>query len=230
MIDSRRFWNWARDENNDRALYLYGAIAEESWYDDTVTPTAFKSELYAGDGNITVYINSGGGDVIAASQIYTMLIEYPGDVTVKIDGIAASAASVVAMSGTKVLMSPCSQMMIHDPMTLAFGDCEEMRKTIDMLDQIKEGIITSYEIKTGLSRAKIASLMSAETWMNARKAIALGFADGILEDEKHRQGDDIAYSFSRKAFANCLLNKLRPQKPTGIPVESLPQRLFSLPH
>ena len=97
-------------------------IASESWYDDEVTPGLFKEELNSGEGDITVWINSPGGDCVAAAQIYNMLMEYKGNVTVKIDGIAASAASVIAMAGTTVLMSPVSMLMIHNPMTAAFGD------------------------------------------------------------------------------------------------------------
>ncbi len=127
-----------------------------------------------------VWINSPGGDCVAAAQIYNMLMDYPGNVTVKIDGIAASAASVIAMAGTTVLMSPVSMMMIHNPMTLAMGDKTEMQKAIEMLDSVKESIINAYEIKSGLTRAKISHLMDDETWMDARKAVELCFADDIL--------------------------------------------------
>ena len=112
----------------------------------------------AGSGDITVWINSPGGDCVAAAQIYNMLMDYKGDVTVKIDGIAASAASVIAMAGTKVLVSPVSMLMIHNPMTAAFGNSEEMQKAIEMLSSVKDSIINAYEIKTGLSRAKLSHL------------------------------------------------------------------------
>ena len=143
----------------------------------------FKDELNAGTGDITVWINSPGGDCVAAAQIYNMLMDYKGNVTVKIDGIAASAASVIAMAGTKVLVSPVSMLMIHNPATVAFGDSAEMQKAIAMLNEVKESIINAYEIKTGLSRAKLSHLMDAETWMDANKAVELGFADGILKRE-----------------------------------------------
>lgn len=117
----------------ERVLHLNGTIAEESWFDDDVTPQLFKDELFAGDGDITVWINSPGGDCVAAAQIYNMLMDYKGNVTIKIDGIAASAASVIAMAGTKVLMSPVSMLMIHNPMTVAMGDAGEMEKAIEML-------------------------------------------------------------------------------------------------
>ena len=127
---------------------------------------------------------------VAAAQIYNMLKEYPGNITIKIDGIAASAASLIAMAGNEVLMSPVSMMMIHNPMTAAIGNADDMQKAAAMLDEVKDSIINAYELKTGLSRAKLAHLMDDETWMNAVKAVELGFADGILyrdsdkEDEK----------------------------------------------
>ena len=231
----KKFWNWARDEDSGvRTLSLDGVIAEESWFDDDVTPKAFKAELTAGEGDLVIWLNSPGGDCVAASQIYTMLMDYKGKVTVKIDGIAASAASVIAMAGTMVLMAPTALMMVHNPLTIAIGDSEEMQKTIAMLSEVKESIINAYEIKTGLSRAKLSNLMDAETWLNANKAIELGFADGILEDEKKRmQTDDVTYSFSRRAVTNSLLDKVKPKIPkqkSGTPVESLEKRLSLIQH
>lgn len=124
-MKNRKFWNWINQSDEsapaERVLELNGTIAEESWFDDDVTPAMFKDELFSGSGPITVWINSPGGDCIAASQIYTMLMDYKGDVTVKIDGVAASAASVVAMAGTKVLIAPTALMMVHNPATMAFG-------------------------------------------------------------------------------------------------------------
>ena len=169
----------------------------------------FREELFAGNGPVTIWLNSPGGDCIAASQIYSMLMDYTGSVTVKIDGIAASAASVIAMAGTTVLMAPTALMMIHNPMTMAFGDSGEMQKAIDMLDEVKESIVNAYEIKTGMSRAKISHLMDSETWMNAGKVIELGFADDILEDKKKKCAtDDVAFSFAAKSSEMRLLNKL----------------------
>lgn len=206
---------------------MHGTIAEESWFDDDVTPQLFKDELNAGSGDITVWINSPGGDCVAAAQIYNMLTQYKGNVTVKIDGIAASAASVIAMAGNTVLMSPVSMMMIHNPATVAFGDHAEMQKAIDMLAEVKESIINAYVIKTGLSRLKLSHLMDAETWMDANKAVELGFADDIITraetkpntdleeedvdeestEEKEKKPSD-SMLFSRKAVNNALMNKL----------------------
>ena len=204
------FWNWVRNEDGTRILTIDGVIAEESWLADDVTPKAFREQLNAGTGDIVLFINSIGGDCVAASQIYTMLVEYKGHITVKIDGIAASAASVIAMAGTEVLMAPTSLMFVHNPLTVAIGDSEEMQKAIAMLDEVKESIISAYELKTGLSRLKISNLMDAETWMNAQKAIELGFADGMLTREPTRESDLAvnSYQFSRRTLTNALLNKL----------------------
>ena len=205
-------------------LELYGTIAEESWFDDDITPAQFREELFAGNGPVTVWINSPGGDCIAASQIYTMLMDYKDDVTVKIDGIAASAASVIAMAGTKVLMAPTALMMIHNPATIAMGDHEDMQKAIEMLDEVKESIINAYEIKTSLTRVKLSHLMDAETWMNANKAVELGFADGILEDEKAADITVPAYAFSRKTVQAALMNKIsakaKPVQNADIPADA----------
>lgn len=223
----KKFWNWIKNEDDSRTLYLNGAIAEESWFGDEITPKQFKSELVSGEGDIDIWINSPGGDCIAASQIYNMLMDYKGNVTVKIDGIAASAASVIAMAGATVKVSPTSLMMIHNPLTVAIGDSAEMKKAIQMLDEVKESIINAYELKTGQPRAKLSKLMDGETWLNANKALELGFADEMLFDEREVSDDVMNYSFSRQAVTNSLLDKLIPQPPkeVGIPVDVFETRL-----
>lgn len=195
----------------ERTLFLNGTIAEDSWFDDDVTPQLFKDELFAESGDVTIWINSPGGDCVAAAQIYNMLMDYKGNVTIKIDGIAASAASVIAMAGTKVLMSPVSMMMIHNPATVAWGDSGEMQRAIDMLCEVKESIINAYEIKTGMSRAKLSHLMDAESWMNANKAVELGFADDILcrpGDTEDMAQPQIAMMFEKAVVTNSLMDKI----------------------
>jgi len=242
----KKFWNWktqtvtnqeTQETVTERTLFLNGTIAEESWFDDDVTPQIFKDELNSGSGDITVWINSPGGDCIAAAQIYNMLMDYKGNVTVKIDGIAASAASVIAMAGTKVLVSPVSMLMIHNPMTVAYGNSAEMQKAIDMLGSVKDSILNAYEIKTGLSRTKLSHLMDAETWMDANKAIELGFADELMQ--RSAATDEIpvpqvSMMFSRTAVVNSLMDKLaakckieaKPtQTETKVKADSLMDRL-----
>ena len=189
----KKFWNWIHDDSGGRVLRLEGPIDEESFWGDEITPAQFRSELEAEEGDVTVWINSPGGNVFAAAEIYTMLREYVGAVTVRIASIAASAASVVAMAGSRVEMSPTALLMIHDPSTIAMGNTKDMEKAIETLNEVKESIINAYAAKTGLRHNKIAELMSNETWMNAKKAVELGFADEVLYDKKPApkpDGDD----------------------------------------
>lgn len=179
-----KFWDYIHDDSGGRVLRLEGPIDSDSFWGDEITPQDFIDELYAEDGDLTLWINSPGGNVFAAAEIYTMIRDYPHNVTVRIASIAASAASVIAMAGNTVQMSPTALLMIHDPSTIAFGNAKDMEKAIATLNEVKESIINAYAAKTGLSRNRISKLMSDETWINAKKAVELGFADEILFDEK----------------------------------------------
>ena len=256
----RKFWNWVKNEGSiGRTLFLNGEISDETWYGDEVTPKLFKDELNSGEGDITVWINSPGGDVFAAAQIYNMLRDYKGSVTVKIDGLAASAASVIAVAGDTVLMSPVAMMMIHNPATLAIGNAKEMEKAIGMLNEVKESILNAYEDKTGLKRSKLSKMMDDETWFNAKKAVELGFADKILfaEDSEAKKDEDEedetkpdkgekkdeedeekkltlkadSVMFSRRAVHDSFLSKVTGSKPDNmIPINQLDKRLSLLKH
>ena len=214
-MKKRKFWNWVRDaDTGERTLVLNGQIAEDSWFGDEVTPTIFRDELMKCEGNITVWINSPGGDVFAAAQIYNMLMDYKGNVTVRIDGLAASAASVIAMAGTTVEMSPVGMLMVHNPSTAVIGNTKEMQAAIQMLDEVKESILNAYELKTGQPRQQLSDLMDAESWMNAKKAVELGFADKILfanEDEEKQSEGVEAMLFSQRAVTNSLIDKIKAQ-------------------
>ena len=211
----KKFWSWTRNEDTgQRELWLDGVIAEETWWGDEVTPTIFKEELNAGSGAVLLHINSPGGDCVAASQIYTMLMDYPGDVVVQIDSLAASAASVIAMAGTTIKMSPTALMMVHNPWTSTVGDAAEMQKAINLLDEVKESLINAYEIKTGMSRKQLSEYMDAETWMNAHKAKELGFCDEVLyEDEEEESGTRPDFIFSARASSLALMNKISASMP-----------------
>ena len=185
-----KFWNWIHDDSGGRVLRLEGPIDSESFWGDEITPQMFRDELYAEEGDITLWVNSPGGNVFAAAEIYTMLRDYPGNVTVRIASIAASAASVVAMAGNLVQMSPTALIMIHDPSTIAMGNAKDMEKAITTLNEVKESIINAYAYKTGLSRNRISKLMSDETWLNAKKAVELGFADEILFENKPKPEEE----------------------------------------
>lgn len=178
----KRFWAFDEGDPVTRqpnTLRLDGPIAEESWWGDEVTPAQFRADLENHPGDLVVYINSPGGDVVAGSMIYSMLREHSGRITVRIDGLAASAASVVAMAGDRVEMAPTAYMMIHNAATIAMGDNRAMRQAADMLDEVNRGIRTAYALKTGMSDRELAKMMDAETWMSAAKAVELGFCDAI---------------------------------------------------
>lgn len=201
-----KFWNFTHNKDTPSELSLYGEITSEQWFSDEITPQLFKAELSKCTGDIIVKVNSPGGDVTAAAEIYTALKDYPHNITVKIDSMAASAASFIAMAGDKVMMSPVSWMLIHNPMTIAVGNKEDMQDAIDTLEKIKDGIVNAYEMKTGLSRTRISHLMDAETLMSPQEAVSLGFADGILYAE------DVA-------ICDPLENE------TGTPIDQLETRL-----
>ncbi|EJN54175.1 head maturation protease, ClpP-related [Lactobacillus gasseri] len=221
-----RFWNWKQD-GESRQLTISGVIAPNSWVNDDLSPRIFQDELNAGQGSIDLWINSPGGDCTAASQIYTMLKNYPGDVNVKISGIAASAASVIAMAGTTVSMAPTAMLMIHNPLTSVGGQEKDLDQAIQMLAETKEAIINAYELKTSLPRAKIAAMMDDETWMNVNKAIELGFADRMLGENLDTTD---CYSYSDKQSQLIVLNKLQPQTKSTVSIKSLQRRLSLLSH
>jgi ATP-dependent Clp protease protease subunit len=164
-----------------------------------------------------------------------MLLDYPGNVTVKIDGIAASAASVIAMAGTPVLRAPTAFIFMHNPLTVAMGEGEDMLQAYNMLAEVKEAIMNAYELKSGLPRDTLSDLMDSKTWLPAHKAISLGFADGMIQNEG-RKAPAGTYAFSYRAVTNSLLDKLKhkpPDRPLNLqepktPVADLDKRLALL--
>ncbi|HCX2913811.1 TPA: Clp protease ClpP [Staphylococcus aureus] len=162
--------------NNDKWIY-------EMLEMDATSPKDIADSLPDTNEDIDIIINSGGGDVYSGSEIYTSLKAYPGKVNIKIVGVAASAASVIAMAGDYIEMSPTAQMMIHNAWTVAMGDTNEMQKAVDMLDSVNKGIANAYINKTGKTEDEILSLMNKETWFNAQDAVEHGFADSKMFDE-----------------------------------------------
>ena len=221
----KKFWNWIRDESGSRVLRLEGPVDEDNFWGDSITPQDFREELESEAGDVTVWINSPGGNVFAAAEIYTMLKEYDGTVTVRIASIAASAASVIAMAGDRVEMSPTALLMIHDPSTIAMGNTKDMERAIETLNEVKESIINAYTAKTGLRHNKVAELMENETWMNAKKALEYGFCDEILyenkQEEPEQETEDTgpvveAQLYSTRRMGLAILNRLGvPEGPPG---------------
>lgn len=205
-----KFWKWNDSAVKIPELILEGEIASETWWGDEVTPKLFKDELNKFKGqDITVWINSPGGDVIAGSQIYTMLKEHQGKVSVKIDGLAASSASFIAMAGDTIEMSPTAMMMIHLPSTIDWGDKKDFQKTIARLEEVEAAIINAYELKTKLPRDEIAKMMEDEMWMNAYRAKELGFVDNVLYTADEEGNQQVPFDFSKKKVNNCIQNSVK---------------------
>lgn len=212
-----RFWSWRNAAGSDGGgagespgaepeLELYGYISEYSWFEDDITPRMFKDDLYSqGQGGpVTLRINSPGGDLIAASVMKAILLDYPGKVTVKVDGMAASAATIVAMAGDRVKINESAYFMIHDPSVvffLASLNIQELDQMLEQLKTAKAGIIDAYEQRTGLSRERLGKLMSAETWMTASEAVNLGFADEVITSSKKGVGKN---GVTNAAIVNAL--------------------------
>ncbi len=220
------FWrvrNAAETENGEAEVELYGVISEYSWFDDDVTPKMFKDDLarIGAGGPVTIRINSGGGDVIAASVMRTIIKDYPGQITVKIDGIAASAAVVVALAGDRILIQDTAYMMIHDPgfsVFWAWLDIATLEGMVDTLKSVKGGILDTYAAKTGIGAERIGRMMADETWMSANEAVKLGFADEVVGGERAAQNNQ-AMQNALKNYMHVpagLLNMKQPE-----PVETI---------
>ncbi len=164
---------------------FFGYISEFSWFEDEITPKKFKDDLYrVGQGGpITIRMHSGGGEVFAAAAIRAMLIDYPGHITVKIMGLAASAAVAIALAGDEIQIFDTAYMMIHNPgyqLLIGYMTADVLRKYSEELDLFREGLINAYETRTKIDRAELASMMDAETWMTGQQAVDLGFADQLI--------------------------------------------------
>ena len=183
-----KFWNLTKDPEipEDGVLDIEGPIAEEQWWGDETSSKEFRKSL-AKLKNVTVHINSPGGDVMAGAEIYSALREHSlngkGKVTVIVTALAASAASVVAMAGDEILISPVAYMMIHNPWTVTYGDAKDLRHAAKVLDEIRDGLVTAYEQRTGKDREELKKMLENETWMSATRCVEEGFADGIYGGE-----------------------------------------------
>lgn len=176
----------AADSSEEAELLIYGDISDETWWGDEVTPRQFHDDLATLEGkDLCVRINSGGGDVFAAVAIYNQLKTYGGKVTTRIDGLAASAATIIACAGEQVIMPSNALFMIHNPAMFAFGgyDANEMRECAEQLDIVKQTIVNTYLTRSSLSKEELCQMMDDETWMTADEALDYGFVDTIDEKE-----------------------------------------------
>lgn len=180
-----KFWN-LKKKGNSAELLIYGEISDMLLWGDEVVPKDIDNELKAmGDvSEIIVRINSPGGDVFAGVAIHAMLSRHKAKKTVYVDGIAASIASVIAMAGDDIVMANGSMFMVHNPMSIVFGNSNEFRSMADRLDTVRDAFMSIYTEKTGMTDKEIISLLDAETWMTADEAISMGFATKLEKGNK----------------------------------------------
>lgn len=185
-------------QNSDKWIY--------DWLElEATSPKDVLDKLFNANGDeIELSINSPGGDVYAASEIYTALKEYKGKTSCKITGIAASAASIIAMGVENVMISPVATIMIHKASVVARGNSDDLGHVVDVLDVYDEAISNSYALKTGMPKEKILELMKKETYFNAQQALKLGFVDEIMFDENMKLSAHVQAQISPQ-----VLNKLK---------------------
>lgn len=209
-----KFWSFKNISESAAELRVDGEIIDDGgawlyeWFGiPAASPNAFRDALAQHAGkDLTIWVDSWGGDVVAAMGIYNALMEhkakYKSKITAKIDGKAVSAGTIIPMAADEILVSPGSMTMTHNPWTVTQGESKDMIKAAERLAEVKEAIINVYQTKTKLSRDKLAQMMDEETWMSAQKAVSEGFADGILYSDPSTEPVQNSYSFSRIAIMN----------------------------
>jgi ATP-dependent Clp protease protease subunit len=199
-------------ESGEPEIEFYGVISEFSWFEDDITPNKFKADLnrLGQGGPVTIRINSPGGEVWAASTIRAIMMDYPGRITVRIDGLCASAATIVATAGDRVLMQDSAYFMIHEAWLIAIGNVEDLKKAIDFLKVTNQGIVETYQSKTGMDSDKLAKLMKDATWMTARQAKENGFIDEVITST--------GKTLNQSGYGQAAFNLLRdlPNVPAGL--------------
>ena len=223
-----KFWNFVDKNEKQAELQLYGDISETTWWGDEVTPRQFLDDLNAlGDKEeIVVRINSSGGDVFAAYAIATNLKDNPAKIIGKIDGVAASAATIIASMCDYLMLPSYVAYMIHNPISVAMGEAKDFRKMADTLEKIKDGIINAYIHKTGKSKEEISNMMDETTWLTGKEAVELGFADEIMFEDTSKavmNGNMLVINSVKhdlKKFKNVpadlIVNMIEDKKPNNL--------------
>lgn len=213
----KRFWEFKNMTDTSADLYIYGEISDYSWWGDEVTPKQFADDLQEVKNVdiLNVRINSVGGDVFAAHAIYSLLKSCKAQVIVYIDGLAASAATIIMMAGDKICMPANAMIMIHNPWTYARGSAKDLEKSIEILEKVKDSIILAYQAKTGLDKEELSALMDEETWMTGQEAFDRGFIDELVDNVQVAASikdesifvNGIQFGFSEFKNKENLLNK-----------------------
>ncbi|MBI0440916.1 Clp protease ClpP [Bacillus amyloliquefaciens] len=213
MRTIKKFWEIKAAKNDAKAgeIYIYSEISSTQFWGDEVTAQTFKADLdELGDvSTLNVYINSPGGSVFEGNSIYNIIKRHKAHVNVYVDGLAASIASVIAMSGDVIFMPANAMMMIHNPWTLAQGNADELRKQADDMDRIRESLVEAYLGKAGekLDRDRLIALLDAETWLTAQECLELGLCDSIEAPKQVAAKVDTKLFASYRNTPDALLNQ-----------------------
>lgn len=209
---NERFWRIvdAVDSGGVPSIEFYGYISEYLWWGDEITPQMFRDDLerIGKGGPIQIRINSGGGEITAASAIRSILTDYPGEITARIDGLCASAATMVALGADKILIQDTAYFMVHDPgynVLMGWLDATELAGLAEHLKLMKSGMLDAYEYRTKLPREELSLMMLAETWMTAKQAVEYGFADQVVYGGV-QVGQNVSVTNAIKMAANCPLS------------------------
>lgn len=230
MPKQLKFWNVMKNEEEKSAeLILYGSIGSDEYWDD-ISDKAFKQDIenLGNVENITLHINSPGGSVFSAVAIANTLKNHKAKVTANIDGLAASAATIITSACDVVKMPKNALFMIHNPITFAYGNNQEMQKTLEMLNKVKNSIIETYLYKANTDKETLSKLMNDETWMDAETAKEYGFIDEILDEEIEKEFvenkliiNSMAFDISKfKIFKAEKTNKSQDITPLNITINS----------
>ncbi|EZI40317.1 head maturation protease, ClpP-related [Staphylococcus haemolyticus] len=222
-------------KNNKHILTLSGTIANLSFLDDTISAKAVKDSLDNVKEDIVIRLNSGGGDVFEGIEIYNYLKSLSNHITIEVTALAASAASLVAMAGDKIIIRTGANMMVHEASTMAFGNKSDIQKTLNALTAIDTSIVDIYHDRTGLDRDEIDNLIANETWLTADEAINKGFADeksSRKSVEKQKEGVEnlkdskyVARLKEQRSILNAMINEAEEEPKEPSSGDSLEQRV-----
>ncbi len=208
-MKKNKYYSFSTIEDNKAKLFIYGDIVSYEWYDNDVSASGFKEDLEAlGDiSELDVHINSYGGSTFEGLAIYNLLKQHKAKINVYIDGIAASAASIIAMAGDKIYVPSTALIMIHNCWTYTGGNAKELRKTADDMDKIAEAYKAAYLSKINITEEKLEELLEAETYLTSKECVEMGFADEIIEVEENESVNQHA-----NRFIMNLVNKIKQQE------------------
>ena len=223
-MSQKKYFQLVENENKEAELYIYGDITSWPWQESDVSSYTLSRALQSLDADsVKVYINSYGGEVAEATAIYNQLKNNKAHVTTVCDGFACSAASVIFMAGDERIMNKASRLMIHNAMSGAWGNAQELRKAADDIENINELSITAYMEHVNISQEKLQELMDGESWIKPEDALDMGFATGIVSNSNTKSPTQSALSIVIAALDGAKA-PAAPEKAPEAPADPAPEK------